>query len=62
MIQERNLAHSIFGAKNGEEVFFEVVKAAAASSTGMAATLISFKRLPEKVGNLEAEINRLPCQ
>ena len=49
VIQERNLAYSIFGEQLGESVFSEVIKAATASCMGMAASLLSYKRLPEKV-------------
>ena len=49
LIQEQNLAHSIFGKQLGEEVFFEVNKGATSTCMGMATSLLSFKKIPEKV-------------
>lgn len=49
LIQEQNLARRIFGNQLGEVVFSEVIKAATASSMAIATSLLSYKRIPEKV-------------
>lgn len=45
---------------HGEDMVLQVVKAAAASSTGMAASLISLLRLQEKLGDLREGSRQVP--